>query len=281
VTATALIALIAMAAALFGFQGFTNAAGVIVSSAAMVRTFERYETRRAHPDRSVTILAATFAACAAAFALCVAALLVLASASIFVPAGCGIGALSAIVLIRRLGPSRWGMAAIYAAVIAVAALLGAANGSMATQDLSLAFATGPQALVSTTQRLLTDAPLLGTGAGTFAAIAPIYRDIDDNTTFSTAPTFAAATAVELGRPFLWLVVDTVGGTIAILLRAASRRGRDAFYATAGASCLIALVLLAFMNAGLLGTATAVIAAATAGLALAQCKSRSLRTDNLD
>jgi len=288
VTATGLIALTAMAAVLFEFQGFTNAAGfelvqatdciligVIVAGAAMVRTLERYETRRAHPDRSVATLAVTFAACAAVFALCVAALLVLAPVSVLVPAGYGIGALLAIVLIRRLDLGRWGIATIYVPAVVLAALLGAGKASMATQDLSLVFATAPEALVSTSQRLLTDAPLLGTGAGTFAAIAPIYHDIDDNTALSTAPTFAAATAIELGRPFLWLLVLTIGGTIAILLRAALRRGRDSFYAAAGAGSLIALLLLIFMNAGLLGTATAVIAAATLGLALAQCKSRSL------
>jgi hypothetical protein len=99
VAATGLIALIMTAAKLFGFGDFRSAAGpalmqatdsmvigVIVAGAAMVRTLERYETRRANPGRSVTTLTATFAACAAAFTLCFGSLLALAPRSVLVPA---------------------------------------------------------------------------------------------------------------------------------------------------------------------------------------------------
>ena len=55
------------------------------------------------------------------------------------------------------------------------------------------------------ERMLEDAPLLGTGAGTFAALAPIYREMDDQSYSSTASTAAAAFAIELGRPLLWLI----------------------------------------------------------------------------
>jgi hypothetical protein len=289
VAATGLIALIMTAAKLFGFGDFRSAAGpalmqatdsmvigVIVAGAAMVRTLERYETRRANPGRSVTTLTATFAACAAAFTLCFGSLLALAPRSVLVPAGYGIGVVAAIVLIRRLDLGRWGIAGICASAIVVAAPVGAGYLGGAKQDFSFGFARpSPEALVSTTQRMLIDAPFLGTGAGTFAAIAPIYHDIDDSASFTTASTVAAAAAIELGRPILWLLVLTAGGAIAILLRAALRRGRDSFYAAAGAGTLMALLLLIFTNAGLLGTAPAMLAAATLGLAFAQCKSRSV------
>jgi hypothetical protein len=120
VAATGLIALIMTAVKLFGFGDFRSAAGpalmqatdcmvigVIVAGAAMVRTLERYETRRANPGRSVTTLTATFAACAAAFTLCFGSLLALAPRSVLVPTGYGIGVLAAIALIRRLGLGRW------------------------------------------------------------------------------------------------------------------------------------------------------------------------------
>ena len=126
------------------------------------------------------------------------------------------------------------------------------------------------------QRILDDAPLTGTGAGTFAAIAEIYRNIDEQTTLATPPTTAAAVAIELGRPMFWLIVAATACSIFILLRASLQRGRDSFYPTAGAACLITLFFLSFMDAGLLGTAAAMIAAATLGLAFAQSKSRSVR-----
>jgi hypothetical protein len=54
------------------------------------------------------------------------------------------------------------------------------------------------------------------------------------------------------------------------------RGRDSFYPAAGAGCLIVLLFLFFMNAGILGNAAAITAAATLGLAFAQSKSRMIQ-----
>ena len=133
----------------------------------------------------------------------------------------------------------------------------------------------PESLIGTTQRVLADTPLWGNGAGTFSAIAPIYSDIDETVPIVGPPTVAAATAIELGSPALWFVMVATMAAIVVLFRAAMQRGRDSFYPTAGASCLLTLLLLAFVNSGLLGMAEAIIAAATVGLAFAQSKSRSV------
>ena len=122
------------------------------------------------------------------------------------------------------------------------------------------------------ERVLDDAPLVGTGAGTFAALAPIYRQIDDPPFRSVASTAAATLAIELGKPMLWLVAAATVVAIIALLRASLQRGRDSFYPAMGGSCLITLLLLAFVNAGLLATPASLIAAATLGLAFAQSKS---------
>ena len=71
----------------------------------------------------------------------------------------------------------------------------------------------------------------------------------------------------------WLIVVVTVAFIFGLFRASLRRGRDSFYPAMGGSCLVMLLLLAFNNAGLLGTATSLIAAVALGLALAQSKSR--------
>jgi uncharacterized membrane protein len=47
------------------------------------------------------------------------------------------------------------------------------------------------------------------------------------------------------------------------------------YATAGASCVVAIMILAFTNHGVFNTSVLVIMAATIGLAIAQSKSRSI------
>jgi hypothetical protein len=250
------------------------AMGVMIAAAAGVRTLERYETRRTSPTRSVSVLLWTCAACVAALAICIAALIMSAPVSALVATIYGVVALLSVALIRRLGLGSWAALAIAVFAIAVAGLVAAREPGLRNKNLTLAFASSPASLTQLSQRILDDAPLNGIGAGTFAAIAPIYRDVDDRTLLSVAPTAAAATATELGHPMLWLIVATTVFSIFMLLRASLQRGRDSFYPTAGASCLITLLFLSFTNAGVLGSATALIAAATLGLAIAQSKSRS-------
>jgi hypothetical protein len=288
--ATALIALTVAATTVFTLPHFDTTAmsfyraqaidcvamGVMIAAAAGVRTLERYETRRASPSRSVSVLLWTYAACAAALAICIAALIMTAPVNALVATIYGAVALLSIALIRRLGLGSWAALAIAVFAIAVAGLVAAREPGLRNKNLTLAFAESPASLTELGQRILDDTPLNGTGAGTFAAIAPIYRDVDDRTALSTAPTAAAATAIELGRPMLWLIVATIVFSIFILLRASLQRGRDSFYPTAGASSLITLLFLSFTNAGVLGSAAAMIAAATLGLAIAQSKSRSVQ-----
>ncbi len=140
--------------------------------------------------------------------------------------------------------------------------------------IPLAYAESSTALITLSQRILEDAPLLGTGAGTFAALAPIYREIDDPPSGPVAATTASTFAIELGKPLLWLITLATVVFSIILFRASLRRGRDFFYSAMGGSCLITLLFLAFTNAGLLGTATELIFAAALGLAVAQSKSRT-------
>jgi hypothetical protein len=86
----------------------------------------------------------------------------------------------------------------------------------------------------------------------------------------------AAIAVEMGWPFLLASLIATIALVVALLRGALQRGRDSFYAMAGASCVVAMTLLAFGNAGLLSTPVSVMTAAIVGMAIAQSKSRSIR-----
>jgi hypothetical protein len=288
--ATALIALILLTHDLLGLT-FLNGLGVlsekvqaidcaaigtILSAAAAIRTFERYETRRMNPKRSDAAFIWTFAACSAAFVLCTVALAVSSTSTAMIAAAYGFGALIAVFVIRRMGLGPWGVAAVAVPAIGLAVLLIASEPGLRTKGVVLAFAApSSPTLTSAAQRILDDTAWTGAGAGTFAAIMPIYRDIDDQET-SIAPTAAAALSIELGRPMFWLIVAAIVSAIVILLRASLQRGRDSFYPAAGAGCLIALLFLSFMNAGILGIGTAVIAAAILGLALAQSKSRTIQ-----
>ena len=219
----------------------------------------------------------TFAGCAAALAICVAALMLGAKTNVLVATAYGAAAVAAVVFVRRLGFGTWGILAFALPGIALAAFLVVGNPALGTKSVSLIFATqAPASLTGTSQRILADTPAWGIGAGSFSAIAPIYSDIDETIPQpAIAPTAAAAATIELGSPLLWFIIIATIGAIVVLFRAALQRGRDSFYPTAGAAALLTLLLLSFMNAGLLGMATAMITAATVGLAFAQSKSRSV------
>jgi hypothetical protein len=247
--------------------------GVIVASAACVRTIERYETRSSNPQRSASRLLLTFVACSGALALCASALILSATRGAIFASGCGIVALACVVIIRRSGFGALGAMAIAVPAIGVAFLLVITQSTPYGGNLLLAFASSPTVASG---RVLEDAPLAGAGAGTFAALARIYREMNDPPSESVASTAAATFAIELGRPMLWLIVAATGVSILVLLRASLHRGRDSFYPAMGGSCLLALLLLAFINDGLFGGATSLIVAAVLGLAIAQSKSRTLQ-----
>src|SRR5439155_16873529 len=122
---------------------------------------------------------------------------------------------------------------------------------------------------------MADVGSTGTGAGTFSALLPIYRDADSAGAGAGAspPPTAAGIAIESGRPVLWSAVAIVLIFIAMLLRAALRRGRDAAFAAAGASCLVVAMLEAFCDASPQATAVAIVVAATLGPGIRQTKGR--------
>src|SRR5262249_4585757 len=146
----------------------------------------------------------------AALAACAIMLISSARGEAIFAAACGLATLGALVATRRFGIGSWGYSAIAALALVVAVAIIAIRFDVRRADPTLGFAAGaPRALVGVTQRIAADVPWMGTGAGTFATLVPIYRDIDDTIADSVAPTAAAAVAVELGRPMLVVIVIAV------------------------------------------------------------------------
>jgi hypothetical protein len=248
--------------------------GVIIATTAMFHTIERAQRRSTNQDGSVTWFRFILVGYIVALALCCWAIIVTATSQTYFAVTCGIATLIIVVVIRRFHLGPWGYSAIaaIASVIAIAAV--SLQASSQSLGLMLAFTSqSPPPLVALTQRILAGTPWAGTGAGTIAALLPIYRDINEMATGSLAPNAVAAIAIEMGRPFLLAVaVATVGLTI-MLMRGAVRRSRDSFYSTVGASCVVTIALLAFGNAGVLSNPLTIIAASVIGVAIAQSKSR--------
>lgn len=248
--------------------------GAIMSAAGCVRAIERYESRLVRPGRSTTILLLTFALTAAAFAICVLALAIDHTDRFVLAPLCGFLALGGVLIIRGLGLGRWSGLAITALIFGLALFLWVGQPAAVNKNFTLAFEGSPSSpLTALSERVLEDAPLAGTGAGTFGVVAPIYREMDDPSPGSEPATAAAAIAIELGWPMFGLIAAAVAVFSVLLLRSSLNRGRDFYYPAIAGSCLITLALLALSNAGSMGVATKLIAAATFGLGWAQSKSR--------
>jgi hypothetical protein len=284
--AATLIALMVLTAGVGGFAFFSDGGpaghaatdsaglGVILAVAA---TFHMFESGRAQPPGQRRLARwhwLTFVACLIAVAICSVAVIVGATSQAYFAVACGVATLAVVVVTRRFNFGPWGYSAIISVALVVAIAAIAPRIGSRTMDLTLAFAArAPAPLIAVTQRVLTETGWAGTGAGTFAAILPIYQDLDELATGSAAPTTAAAIAVEMGRPFLWAILLAAIALVVMLLRGALQRRRDSFYSTAGASCLVAAMLLAFGNAALFSTPVLIIVAAIIGIAIAQSKSR--------
>jgi hypothetical protein len=253
------------------------ALGLILSSASAVRAFERFETQRIKGNSSIGAFAIALAFCIVAFAACALAILLHATGYLIFAAGSGLATLAVIVSIRRLGLGPWGCSAIGSVavviVISVLAMQPAARITALMLPLAPQISASP---ASVTERILAAGSWTGTGAGTFATLIPIYRDADEAGTDNSPPNVATKIAVEAGQFAAWTVLFIAIAAAAVLFRGALRRGRDSFYSAAGASCIVTLLLLAFTNAGVLQTATSMIASAAVGLALGQRLSRTVR-----
>jgi hypothetical protein len=249
------------------------AMGAVIAGAACMRSLERYESRHARSYGSVPVLLWTLGACGGALVLCAAAALFDETPEVVFAMGSGIAIIAWIIAVRRFRLGAWGVAPFAVVVIGVALLVFATHPIEHGRSALLAFASSSSP-GGVSERMLKDAPVVGTGAGTFAALVPIYRAIDDPPGSSVASTTVATFAIELGRPMLWLFVMATVASVLFFLRAALQRRRDSFYAAMGGGCLFTLLLLIFVDTGLLGNAAGLIAAVMFGLAIAQSKSRT-------
>src|SRR5216683_2511738 len=210
--------------------------GFILSCATAIRTYEHLHSTQHRKSRMMAIVAAS--ASMAALFICLSAILISADPVLF-----------------------------------LAAVFGFFAEVPAKKDADPTLALSTQGQISSIERMLSDAKWGGSGAGSFEALLPIYRDTADSLEI---PTAAATIAIEMGRPFLWtcVLVALIGAST--LFRRALMRGRDYVYSSAGAGCIIALLILLFANDGILGLTASLMISVVCGLAFAQSKSASNR-----
>ena len=284
VAATSVMAIVFFIYSLGGFLGAdydprrtsvmsaVSVLGTIIAAAAAIRAFERFETRGG--DRIThNMFWSGFALWLGAWSI--SWFVISGRTSHIFAAACGTSTLALIEIIRRFGIDRRVSAAITAIVIVVGVTVIAIQPT-GQNDVTLRF-TASSALsgVPMAEQMITDAHSTGAGAGAFAALMPIYQNINDPET-REAPTTAATIAIELGRPAMVFALAILIASAVFLGAGALRRGRDSFYPAAGACCIIALTVEMFTDATALSTTVQIIAASIVGLGLAQSKSRSSR-----
>lgn len=236
--------------------------GLLLSAAMTVRAFEDRRRAKKPSFRRATPLSfallATF--------LCLAAILAGEDGPrTAIAALLGVGLMLAAFAIQNWFSGVWGIAS----VLATAAVLFLATFTLMPMrqntDLTIALSEHDAAA---TERMLQDTGQAGSGAGTYAALLPIHRDIGAPLS-QERPTAAATIAIEMGRPFLYglLVVAVLGA--AALLRCSLRRGHDYIYAALGSGALASLAVLALVEDGILEFGASLLAAALFGLAIAQ------------
>jgi hypothetical protein len=249
--------------------------GIILAIAAALQNLEG--ANDPSPDRdSGGLFLLIFVLCLAALATCSLAVFRYATSGAYIALAFGLATFVVAIIVRRFQFDVWGYLAIGATLVVAAVATIALWLGDRIADLTLTFATSPQSpSVVLTRRILAETSWLGSGAGTFAAVMPIYRDINELAVGDVAPTAAAQIAIEMGKPFLWAAIIGAIALIIILLHGAARRRRDFLYPIAGASCVVAMIVLAFTNHGVFNTSVLVIAVVTIGLAIAQRKSQSI------
>ncbi len=246
--------------------------GFILSCATTIRTYEHLDGTKHRKSRMMAIVAAS--ASMAALFICLSAILISGDPVLFLAALFGAGILTAVLAIRRWRFGPLGQAGI--AALAAVAVFGFFAAVPAKKDADPILASSTQGQISSIERMLSDAKWGGSGAGSFEALLPIYRDTADSLEI---PTAAAIIAIEMGRPFLWTCVIVALMGASTLFRRALLRGRDYVYSSAGAGCIIALLISLFANDGILGLTPSLMISVVCGLAFAQSKSASNR--NLD
>jgi hypothetical protein len=249
------------------------ALGVIVNATAAVRAIERYETRRTSLDVPFAKFIRTLITWLVALTICVCAIIIFAHTPVIFATVSGLATFVGVMAIRRLGLGLWENAIIALTAVLVAIVIITTNTR--SGDLTLRFASNsPRALIQVAQSVLSDTRWMGNGAGALVSLLPIYQDIDRVVVWPYAPTTAATIAIELGPPALWIILFMAVLLFTQLFRGALQRGRDSFYPTAGASCVVLLMFESFCDAALFERATIIISATILGLAFAQSVSRT-------
>ena len=248
--------------------------GAVYCAAVTIMVLERFETRRgrgglwSNPLTAIAVSTGGFAIC------CIAVLFAAANHAILAMVG-GIATIAIIYLVRRLGFGIVATTTLTLLCVFAAATIIYTKGNPAAGDISARYAAaGSPELIASVSRIIGEVGLGGSGGGTFDALYRLYGASAGGGRI-LPPTFASQIAIEMGWPALWVFAAIMLAIVLLCVRGAFGRGRDSFYASAGAGIGVTTMLLAFGDPSAGNPAIMVLLATTFGLALAQSVSRKI------
>jgi hypothetical protein len=246
------------------------AVGIILSCATGIGAYERLSHRRSSAG---TRSRAVIALAAATLLVCIISLTVQGDVTILFAASFGAAVPLSIFVIRKYYFGAWGMTGFVAAgTVVLLAFLAFAQVKRDVNPVGISASSSPLP----TDRMLSDAPPLGSGAGTFDRLVPIYREVEENSV-ARSPSAATLITVEMGRPFLWGTFLVLIAAAAALIRASHLRGRDYAYAGAGAGICVAIIIIMFVSGDVLNLAASLFLSVAIGLAWGQSRSSAEKT----
>ena len=249
-----------------------GALGAIVNTTAAIRIIER---RFRRGEDAVAVPFVLIGVCLAACASCLGAIAIAGQTNTLIITGFGIAVVLLVGIGRLIALRRWSIGVAFAILTLMAAGMIAVRIEDITAGTAvLRFAAGaPADSISVTQRALSDATWAGSGAGTFGALVPIYREFGSIPAVEPASSIAKG-AIELGRAALIALLLLAAQIFCVLLQGALRRGRDWYFPAAAAACVVALVGEAFCDLSLTRSSNQIIVAVIIGLGLSQTKGRT-------
>jgi hypothetical protein len=251
-----------------GVLAAISALGILLSLANGMRAIERNKSGRAGVAAPAPNAGPALAASGVGLLVCIGGLSLGATLNVALTTLFGVATFGSIQLIRRADFTTWMVGILVATMVAGAAMivLWRYDPAHAVSPF-LQFASASPDAISVAQRLLSDTAWSGTGAGTYAALLPIYQDL--GRIVSEPPSTTSAFAIGLGWPMTLFAIAIAIAIVVILYRGALSRGRDSFYPAVGAACAVVVLAQAFCDASLLNSCVAVFSSTIVGLGLAQ------------
>jgi hypothetical protein len=242
--------------------------GLVLSAALVVEGLENWPARR-RDVRSKTAHGDLWLGGAAVVVLLASPVLA-SRGGILVAGMVGVSVLLLAVLLHYVSAFRWQTRLLASSIFVATVLLMLSQFAQRAGDVFYHAATDTnQARSSIAQRMMADAGPLGTGAGTYPALVPIYQEFNDQFEVLAAPTSAVRIAVECGRfALVAFLLAAIFLAIALFWRALGR-GRDIGIVAAGSGCAALIGLEIFSGTSLCDTDISILTAVILGLALGQ------------